>query len=93
MSTKPKTKTKNDVPVSATTDALPFEQAFTELETLVRQLEAGDQPLDEALKLFERGQVLAAQCGQALEAAELKVKKLVPQAAGHMLEDFEAPED
>ena len=50
-------------------------------------LEAGELPLEEALTLFERGQALAARCGQLLDQAELKVKQLT--AEGGALEDFE----
>ena len=40
-------------------EELTYEQAFTELESIVSKLEAEQQPLDEAMALFERGQVLA----------------------------------
>jgi|MGYP000244335245 exodeoxyribonuclease VII small subunit len=39
-----------------------FEKSLTELETLVEKLEAGDLPLDEALKTFERGVGLTREC-------------------------------
>jgi exodeoxyribonuclease VII small subunit len=60
---------------------LNFEQTFMELEGVVRQLEAGDLPLDEAMALFERGVALAGQCNAKLDAAELRVHQLVPGAA------------
>ncbi len=41
------------------------------------QLEAEQNPLEESIKLFERGQALASRCGVLLEAAELKVKQVV----------------
>lgn len=78
---RPKPKPEKDL------DALPFETAFAELEGLVAQLEAGDLPLEDALALFERGQALAARCGQLLDHAELKVKQLT--ADGAALEAFE----
>ena len=83
----PKTKSK-------TTSAaeLTFEQAYKELEGVVRKLEGGQLPLDESLALFERGQTLAARCGALLAEAELKVKQLRPQAGG-ALEDFEETEE
>jgi exodeoxyribonuclease VII small subunit len=71
---------------------MPYEQAFQELEAAVRQLESGERPLEEALALFERGQVLAARCSELLEAAELKLKALVSDGAGVHLDDLE-PED
>ncbi|MCS6909607.1 MAG: exodeoxyribonuclease VII small subunit [Anaerolineales bacterium] len=82
MTAKSKSKSKTGVPPAEMT----FEQAFEELEALVEQLEAGQLPLEESLALFERGQALAARCGQLLDSAELKVKQLV----GEKLEDFEA---
>ena len=39
---------------------LSFEAAFAELEEVVRRLEEGNLPLDEAMALFERGTALAA---------------------------------
>ena len=57
---------------------LSFEEAFAELEVTVAQLERGDLSLEESIALFERGQALAARCGQQLDAAELKVRRLLP---------------
>jgi exodeoxyribonuclease VII small subunit len=90
MSPRPKSKPKAEAAV----EALTFEQAFEELEAIVQQLEAGQLSLETALALFERGQALAARCGQLLEGAELKVKQLVPRAGGGAaLEDFESEAD
>jgi exodeoxyribonuclease VII small subunit len=85
MSPKAKSKTKA---VEAVTE-LTFEQAFQELEEIIRQLEAGQLALDGALLLFERAQALAARCGALLDSAELKVRQLVPKEGGYELEDFE----
>ena len=57
-------------------DSLTFEQAFEELESTVKQLEAEIQNLDQALLLFDRGQALAKHCADLLEKAELKVQQL-----------------
>ena len=85
MSPKAKSKTK----AVETVNELTFEQAFRELEEIIRQLEAGQLALDVALALFERGQALAARCGALLDSAELKVRQLVPKEGGYELEDFE----
>lgn len=53
-----------------------FEEAFDELETVVQQLEGGDLPLEEAIALYERGMSLARRCGEALDAAELRVQQV-----------------
>jgi len=61
---------------------LTYEQAFQELEAVVRQLEAGEGSLEEALALFERGQMLAARCSELLGVAELKLKQLTAEGDG-----------
>ena len=55
---------------------LSFEEALTELETIVRRLETGDLLLEESLALFEQGQRLARHCSRQLEAASLRVEQL-----------------
>ena len=61
------------------TEELSYEEALVELEEIVAALEgdASRNQLEEAIKLFERGQALALRCGVLLEAAELKVKQVV----------------
>ncbi|WP_251359042.1 exodeoxyribonuclease VII small subunit [Kangiella sp. TOML190] len=54
-----------------------FEQQLEQLEAIVDQLEDGDLPLDEALKVFEKGVKLSRQCQQHLAAAEQKVTILM----------------
>ena len=51
---------------------LDFEAALDELEKLVARMEEGDLPLEETLKLFERGMELTRQCQKALADAEQK---------------------
>jgi len=59
-----------------------FENSLKKLETIVAQLEEGDLPLEESLKLFEEGVTLSAVCKQELDAAEGKVQILVKQRDG-----------
>ena len=66
-------------------EELSFEEALAELEEVVSALEGEQKQLDESIKLFERGQALAAHCGVLLEAAELRVK----QVAGEEILPFE----
>jgi exodeoxyribonuclease VII small subunit len=61
---------------------LTFEDALAELEEVVARLESGDLPLEETLALYERGQMLAARCEDALDAAELRLEKLRPAPGG-----------
>jgi len=68
-------------------EELTYEEALAELEEIVSALEgdASRNQLEEAIKLFERGQALASRCSELLEAAELKVK----QVAGDEIIPFE----
>jgi exodeoxyribonuclease VII small subunit len=68
-----------------------FEQALAELETLVGRLEGGDLPLDEALKLFERGVALTRQCQSSLQGAQQKVEILLKRSGEAQPEPFEEP--
>jgi exodeoxyribonuclease VII small subunit len=70
---------------------LSFEEALGQLETLVKRLEEGRLPLDEAVQVFEKGAALKAHCEQKLQAAKLKVDQVVGLSAGEAtLEPFEA---
>lgn len=66
-------------------EELSYEEALAELEEIVTALEGDQNRLEDAIKLFERGQALASRCGILLEAAELKVK----QVAGDVILPFE----
>lgn len=57
-------------------DTLTFENAYTELESVVARLEEGAATLDEALQLYERGTALSQHCQMLLEQAELRVNQL-----------------
>ncbi len=54
-----------------------FEGSITRLEEVVRLLERGDAPLDNALALFEEGTALIKNCSKMLDEAEQKVTLLV----------------
>lgn len=83
-------KGKPPAPTSpAEVDALDFEQALAALEQLVGELEAGEQPLEQALASFERGVALTRRCQAALRTAEQKVEILSRDAATAELERFE----
>jgi exodeoxyribonuclease VII small subunit len=57
-----------------------FEEAQRELERIVERLERGDTGLDEAIKLWERGEELYKQCVGQLDAAQGKIEELVRRA-------------
>lgn len=54
-----------------------FEASLDELESVVKQLETGELPLEESLKLFEKGMELSAVCKKQLEDAETRVEILL----------------
>jgi exodeoxyribonuclease VII small subunit len=62
--------------VNSPIENLSYEKAFDELEKIVAALESEKLPLEESMKLFERGQALATTCSNLLEKAELKVQTL-----------------
>jgi exodeoxyribonuclease VII small subunit len=69
-----------------------FESTLAELEELVARMEAGDLPLEEALRNFERGVQLTRECQAALQAAQQRVQVLTQRAAGPVLEEFGTPD-
>ena len=62
-----------------------FESSLHRLEQIVKKLEAGELPLDDALKLFEEGINLSQQCQKQLEEAENKVEILLKKADGKLV--------
>lgn len=63
-------------------DKMTFEEALTELESIVRQLEAGEVELEKSIAIYERGAALKARCESRLKTAELKVEQIVQGANG-----------
>ena len=57
-----------------------FEDAQRELEEIVQRLESGEVPLDEALRLWQRGEELYRLCRDRLDAAEGKIEELAGRA-------------
>jgi exodeoxyribonuclease VII small subunit len=72
-------------------DAAPvesFETCLDELEKVVKELEAGDLPLERSLELFERGMGLSEACRKQLEAAETRVEMLIRKEGKLTAEPF-----
>jgi exodeoxyribonuclease VII small subunit len=63
-------------------ETLSFEQALAELEQIVGRLESGQAPLEDSIRLYERGSALKAHCEKRLDAARLRVEKIVMSAQG-----------
>ena len=66
---------------------LSYEQAFSELESIVETLESEQKPLEESLKLYERGQLLVQYCMALLEQADLRIRQLNPGTIAGTTED------
>lgn len=69
--------------------SLTYEQAFSQLETILARLEEGDLPLDESLALFEEGSALAKLCTTLLDDAELRVRQWQPGDETMELSDWD----
>ncbi len=67
-----------------------FEDCLQRLEKIIDELERGDMPLEQALKLFEEGVQLSNNCRKELEEAEGKVEILLKQNGKLQAEPFEA---
>ncbi|SLN72911.1 Exodeoxyribonuclease 7 small subunit [Oceanibacterium hippocampi] len=57
--------------------SMSFEAALAELETIVRDLERGDIPLEDSIEAYARGTALRKHCQERLNAAEERVEKIV----------------
>lgn len=55
---------------------LNFEDAMSELETIVNNLETGQTSLEESVKAYERGMELRTICEKRLRDATLKIEKV-----------------
>lgn len=64
-----------------------FEEQITELEKIVNKLEGGNVSLDESLSLFEEGIKLTKSCQKLLDNAEKKVKVLMKNDDGDIVEE------
>lgn len=61
-----------------------FESSLAELEKIVEQLENGDIPLEESLKLFESGVKLSRECRERLTEAERRIEVLMKDGSGNL---------
>lgn len=72
------------------TEEKPFEEAMSELESLVRELEEGKFSLEDAISAFEKGAKLKAICEEKLKQAQLKIEKILPgDGSGLQTEKFD----
>ena len=62
--------------MAKSTDKPTYEALYARMQAIVAPLEAGELPLEEAMKLYEEGVSVAAACQQLLDQAELRVQEL-----------------
>lgn len=60
-----------------------FEEAMKELEVVVGRLESGEAPLEDSIRLYERGAELKEHCQKKLAEAEEKVAQISLDADGN----------
>lgn len=58
-------------------DNLSFEEAMDNLEAIVKKLESGDVPLEDALSYFQEGMMLSKYCQDTLNNAERTLTKMI----------------
>ncbi len=63
-------------PSNADIAVMSFEDALKQLEKIVDDLERGDVPLEESIRIYERGEALKKHCDALLKSAEDKVEKI-----------------
>jgi exodeoxyribonuclease VII small subunit len=61
-----------------------FELAIEQLDTIVKELETGDIPLEKAIKKFEEGIKLSQICAKRLDETEEKMSLLIKAADGQL---------
>ena len=64
-----------------------FEEAYEELERIIRALERGETSLDESLEYYEKGVAALKTCHRILEEAEKKIEILVKDSQGELHEE------
>ncbi len=63
---------------------LPFEKALEELEGIVARLEKGSVPLEDSIRIYERGEALKRHCDRLLKQAEARIEKINLSASGEV---------
>ena len=72
---------------------LTFEEGLQQLESIVKEMESGDLPLERALALFEKGMGLSETCRKQLADAETRVEILTRRAGEMQPEPFGTNKD
>jgi exodeoxyribonuclease VII small subunit len=71
-----------------------FEDALRALEEVVRRLESGEVPLDDSITLYERGEHLRKHCQARLDAAQLRIDRIIqgPDGSATGTRPFDDPD-
>ena len=69
---------------------LTFEENLEKLEDIVKKLESGEVPLDDAIEKFHEAMKISEVCDKKLKNAEEQISKIVGKDG--KLEDFEISE-
>ncbi len=72
----------NEQETATEIEKMSFEEALSELETIVRQLEAGKVKLDEAVDFYAKGTLLRRHCEEKLAAARSRIDKIAASPEG-----------
>ncbi|KEO82551.1 exodeoxyribonuclease VII small subunit [Tumebacillus flagellatus] len=70
-----------------------FEESLARLEEIVRAMEAGDLPLEQAIAEFQEGMSLARVCREKLDQAEQKIQMLVQESGQLVKKPFTTTEE
>ena len=76
-----------DVEIAEDIRALSFEQALSELESIVDRLETGDVALEESIEIYQRGAQLRAYCDEKLKSAQARIEKITADGTTTPLDD------
>jgi exodeoxyribonuclease VII small subunit len=76
------------MPEPGTDAPFTFEAGLQQLETIVKEMESGDLPLERALELYERGMKLSETCRKQLEDAESRIEILTRRAGELQAQPF-----
>ena len=71
----------------------PFEKNIERLDSIVRQLEDADLPLEKALQIYEEGMKLSEVCQKQLQEAEGRIQVLMKRAGGKIVAEPFEPEE
>jgi len=67
-----------------------FEEDLERLDEIVKRLEDGDMPLDEAVELFKEGTALSKRCSAKLDEAEARIEIIAEDGKNMEKKEFKA---